>query len=284
MNNKSLSPLLHFATALKVSITLVFLLVFSPLQPGMAQEDNDPLETVNRGVFWFNDKVDVYILEPVAKGYDYVVPDPVQKGVDNFFNNLKYPVFLLSDLLQFKFDQAATHTGRFLINTVFGLVGIFDVAEPLGLTYHYEDFGTALGHHGVPSGPYLVLPFLGPSNTRDLVGRVADSFLDPVFYLRTYGMDKETALWTGVGLKAVDTLNTRAGLLDAVESGKSASLDYYLFLRSAYYQIRQNRIYDDLPPDLEDEFEDFDEDEDGDVLNDEETIEEPEETAAESET
>jgi phospholipid-binding lipoprotein MlaA len=256
----------------------------------MAQEDNDPLETVNRGVFWFNDKVDVYILEPAAKGYDYVVPGPVQNGVDNFFNNLKYPVFLLSDLLQFKFDQAATHTGRFLINTVFGLVGIFDVAEPLGLVHHYEDFGTALGHHGVPSGPYLVLPFLGPSNARDLVGRVADSFLDPVFYLETYGMDQDTAWWTGAGLKAVDVLNTRAGLLDAVESGKSASLDYYLFVRSAYYQIRQNRIYDDLPPDLDDEFEDFDEDEDmvededGEMLNDEETIEEPEETAAESET
>ncbi len=111
------------------------------------------------------------------------MPEFVNDGITNFYENVSYPKFLVSDLIQFKFSQALHHTGRFLVNTTLGLGGLFDVAGEMGLEEHQEDFGTALAHHGVGPGAYLVIPFLGPSNLRDGFGKLVDSFLDPVSWI-----------------------------------------------------------------------------------------------------
>lgn len=229
--------------------------------PPPVVEIDDPFEGFNRRIFWFNDKLDIYFIEPLAEGYDYVVPNFVQQRVRNFFENIGYPVYLLSDVVQLKFGQAAHHTGRFVLNTTVGLAGLFDVATDWGLPRHKEDFGIALGYHGVPPGPYLVLPLLGPSNVRDLGGRIVDAFLDPFYYTEFYIEPSHDAFWLSAGVKTVEVLQTRADLLDAVQDAKDSSLDYYLFIQSTYYQVRQNLIHDNRPPSqkgelsLEDELE-----------------------------
>lgn len=143
------------------------------------EEPYDPLEDFNRAIFSFNDTLDVHLLEPVARAYRDYTPDPMRTGIGNFFLNLRYPSYLVSDVVQGKFDQVLEHTGRFLINSTVGVVGLIDVAKDWGLPDHDEDFGIALAYHGVPSGPYLVIPVVGPSSVRDGVGRVVDAFLDP---------------------------------------------------------------------------------------------------------
>ncbi len=210
-------------------------------------ELDDPLEGFNRGVFWFNDQLYVYILRPVAKGYDAITPNPVQKGVHNFFSNLRYPIFLVSDLFQFKFEQAGEHTLRFLINTTIGIVGVMDVAKDFDLPEHVEDFGTALGYHGVQSGPYIVIPLLGPSNVRDLFGRVIDTFLNPLYYL-TYIEEDSVKVPVIVGLKILETTDDVNRAREAIDLVKESSLDPYLYIQSAYNQRRQNLIYDNKPP------------------------------------
>ena len=221
-----------------------------------AQSDSevrDPLEKMNRGIFWFNDKADVYVIEPVARGYRYVMPNPLETGVHNFFNNLRYPVYLVSDLLQFKFTQMLEHTGRFVVNSTVGVAGLIDVGKHVGLPDHEEDFAIALAYHGVPPGPYLVLPFLGPSNLRDAVGLLADAVLNPFYWVGRTDLhdDAQNALIYGsTALKAIDT---RARLLDAVETAKESSVDYYLFVQGAYYQYRRGVLYDGNPPDEEEE-------------------------------
>src|SRR5262249_28251117 len=141
-----------------------------------ARPNNDPLEGMNRKVFWFNDKVDVYALEPVAKGWNWIAPDRVKQSVANFFQNLRFPIVTLNDLLQGKMVPAASDVGRFAVNTTVGVLGFFDPASGWGLEQHNEDFGQTLGWWHVPPGPYLVLPLLGPSSPRDAVGSLADSF------------------------------------------------------------------------------------------------------------
>ncbi len=233
------------------------LLVAGAFQPGtaaFAEEVSDPLETFNRAMFWFNNQLDTYLLEPVARAYDFIVPDPVQTSVGNFFENLTYPVYLVSDVVQGKFDQAGTHTGRFVVNTTVGVAGLFDVAEDWGLKRHREDFGVALAYHGVPSGPYLVLPILGPSNFRDGFGRIVDGFLDPVFYVPSTNWSEGAKLSVTLGLKGLQLIDTRAGLLEAVDTAKESSLDMYLFVQSAYYQHRRGVLYDGDPPDEEDDY------------------------------
>lgn len=227
-----------------------------------AEEVYDPLEPINRGIFWFNDKFDVYLLEPVARGYDKVMPDTVQDSVGNFFENIRYPSYLVSDIIQLKFNQVGQHTARFLINTTLGLAGLFDVATEMGVKEHDEDFGVALAYHGVPAGPYLVIPFIGPSNLRDGIGLIADGFLSPVYYVGETDVDSSTEWVIVAGTKALQVVDTRANLFDAIETAKESSLDYYLFMQSAYYQYRRGVIYDGHPPD---EFEDEDFEADGDA-------------------
>ena len=243
------------------------------------EEPYDPLESVNRGIFEFNDTLDVHAIEPVSRAYRNNIPDFVQTGISNFFLNLRYPVYLVSDILQGKFDQVLEHTGRFLVNTTVGIVGLVDVAEDIGLPDHEEDFASALAYHGVPAGPYLVLPILGPSNVRDGVGRIIDGFLDPVgwvWYTSASSGAKLAVSATALGVKLV---STRAGLLQAIETAKESSLDYYLFTQGAYYQYRhgvvtdgaetnslanntenqqavEDALVDELDDDFDDEFED----------------------------
>jgi phospholipid-binding lipoprotein MlaA len=241
---------------------LVFLFLFTAaLQPSavLAEpatdfEVDDSLEGFNRGIFWFNDKLDVNVLEPVARGYNSITPEPIQTGVGNFFENLNYPKYLVSDIVQLKFGQALEHTGRFLLNTTVGVAGFIDVAADFGLPKHKEDFGTALAYHGVPAGPYLVLPLLGPSNIRDGLGRAVDFFLDPFYWFdQTSEASYATRDSIIFGSKALDTVDTRAGMLEAIESAKDGAVDYYLFVQSAYYQHRRGVVYDGNPPEQEQE-------------------------------
>jgi phospholipid-binding lipoprotein MlaA len=211
---------------------------------GEPEEPYDPLESVNRGIFDFNDTLDVYAIEPVSRTYRDNVPDFLQTGISNFFLNLRYPSYLVSDILQGKFEQALEHTGRFLINTTVGIVGLVDVAEDIGLPDHEEDFGTALAYHGVPAGPYLVLPILGPSNVRDGVGRIVDGFLDPIGWIYYSSASSGVKLGVSATALGVKLVSTRAGLLQAVEMAKESSLDYYLFTQGAYYQYRHGVITD----------------------------------------
>ncbi len=202
----------------------------------------DPWEGFNRGVFWFNEQFDSYLLKPVAQGYDYIVPKGAQRSVRNFFKNLGYPSNLVSSLIRLDFSEAGTHTARFAINTTAGIGGLFDVADDCGLKAEQSDFGIALGHYDVPAGPYLVLPFLGPSNVRDGLSAVVDGFLDPVYYVGAYSEPESTQWAIDIGTKALQIVNRRAQLLEASDSAKKASLDYYLFMQSAHYQMRVKEI------------------------------------------
>ena len=236
--------------SLKLKCSIFLFLILSTASTVLAQaEISDPLEDVNRGVFWFNDKLDVYLLEPVARGYDEYTPQPIQKGIGNFFLNIKYPRYLVSDIVQGKMTQALEHTGRFLINTTVGLLGTIDIAKEFGLPHHEEDFGIALAYHGVGPGPYLVLPLLGPSNVRDGFGRLVDFFLDPFTILGYTDVDQETVNIVSWSARTVEVIDSRAGLIEAIETGKESSVDFYGFLQSAYYQHRRGVLFDGNPPD-----------------------------------
>ncbi|MFN8389106.1 MAG: VacJ family lipoprotein [Bdellovibrionota bacterium] len=211
-------------------------------------ETDDPLETINRGIFWFNDTLDVYVVEPIARGYNDYVPDPIQNHINSFFVNIKTPIYVVSDVVQLKFDQAGNHLGRFIINSTLGGLGLVDVAKSFGMKHKTADFGVALGYRGVGEGPYIVIPILGPSNARDLFGRIVDSFINPVNYASSVSDSGTEISW---GATAVEGIDDRANLLEAVESAKEASVDYYSFVKNSYHQYRQNVIYDNNPPDEE---------------------------------
>ena len=201
-------------------------------------EPADPLEPVNRAVFSFNRAADRYVLRPVAKGYTDITPAPVQRGVGNFFSNLGEPLTIVNGLLQGKFEQAASDTGRFLLNTTAGLGGVMDVATNAGLSRHDEDFGQSLGRVGIGPGWYLMLPLLGPSNNRDLLGRAGDYFGSPSPYLHD-----DAALALG----AAGAVNLRAQLLPA-DSLIDGADDPYIFVRTAYLESRLRKTYDGNPP------------------------------------
>ena len=205
-----------------------------------AEEDHDPIELVNRGIFWFNDHVDTYVLVPVATAWDTVMPSRVQRSISNFFGNLRFPIVAGNDLLQAKFKRAASDVGRFAVNTTVGVAGFFDPATDWGLEAHDEDFGQTLGYWGVPTGPYLVIPILGPSDVRDGGGLVVDGFstVYPWFVDFVY-----TA-----SARAVDVINTRSLYLKQVEEAKAASIDYYTAVRNAYLQRRESQVNDGAAP------------------------------------
>jgi phospholipid-binding lipoprotein MlaA len=231
-----------------VLATLAAALVIAPGWNGGAwaevEEPYDPIEPFNRGIFWFNERVDLNVLQPIAEVYDSNVPDPVQKGIGNFFLNLRYPSYLVSDLIQGKLTQALDHTGRFIINSTIGVVGLIDFAKDMGLPDHEEDFAIALASHGVPAGPYLVLPFLGPSNVRDGVGRIVDGFLDPIGWVGYSSLSRGTKLAISTSALAVRIVHTRAGLLQAIDAARESSVDLYLFMQGAYYQHRHGLVTD----------------------------------------
>ncbi len=228
--------------------TLILSLIFACFAPIVAlaqpEEPYDPLEDMNRGIFWFNNHLDEYVLEPVARGYRDVTPDEVRTGIGNFFLNLRYPSYLVSDIFQGKFEQALDHTGRFLINSTIGVLGFIDFAKDMGLPDHDEDFGITLAYHGVPAGPYLMLPVLGPSNVRDGVGRIVDAFLDPIGWVAYSNLPSSTKWAITGGALGVKLIHTRSGLLQAVDAAKESSLDYYGFMQGAYYQHRYGLMTD----------------------------------------
>ena len=213
------------------------LYVVASLTPVVAGEGaNDPIEPVNRGIFWFNGKLDDYIMTPAAKGWRWILPAPARKSVTNFFQNLLTPIDFINNLLQVKFERSGMTVARFGINSTVGILGLFDPATDWGLERYREDFGQTLGFWGVPPGPYLVLPLWGPSNPRDTVGLAADSFstVYPWFIPFYYTLGS-----AGVGF-----VNARANVLTEVEELKRASLDYYVAVRDAYLQRREAEVHD----------------------------------------
>jgi phospholipid-binding lipoprotein MlaA len=220
---------------------------------GCATTNKDPLEGVNRGIYKFNDVVDQYAMKPVAKAYKAVAPTPVRTGISNFFNNLGTLTTVVNDLLQLKFAQAFTDAGRFVINTTFGIAGFIDVASKDNFPKHQEDFGQTLGHWGVGSGPYLVLPILGPSTVRDAGGLAFDTVTsDPITYLHNTGQIRAHNQ-----VRLVQFLDKRTQLLDAKDLVDDASIDPYAFMRDAYLQRRASLVQDGIVPQelLQDEFE-----------------------------
>lgn len=212
------------------------------------KDPRDPLESYNRAMYAFNDDFDRALFKPLAEGYDKVTPKPLNRGISNFFSNLDDVVVLFNDLLQLKLKQGLSDLGRISWNSTVGLLGFFDVASHMDLPKHHEDFGQTLGYWGVNSGPYLVLPLLGPSTVRDGPALLVDWQVDLLAEV-----ESEDTRWGLIGLKAVDT---RAGLLQASRVLDSASLDPYSFMRDAYLQRRQSLVHDGNPP-IAEEFDPF---------------------------
>jgi phospholipid-binding lipoprotein MlaA len=197
---------------------------------------HDPWERVNRGIFSFNEGVDRWFLEPVATGWDYVMPDPVQSSLKRFFRNLGFPVVFVNDLLQAKPVAAAQDVGRFLLNSTSGVAGLFDPATEVGLPANDEDFGQTLGVWGVPPGPYLVLPLLGPSSPRDTGGLAVDSAtLVYPFFLPWF---------VNFGSTSINVVNRRSLLLETIREERKSAFDFYAAVRNAYVQRRANQVSD----------------------------------------
>jgi phospholipid-binding lipoprotein MlaA len=250
----------HWAKALRAAVLLSVLALAAgcAATPGRTPVGEDPLEGFNRGVYKFNDTVDRAALKPVAKGYRKITPGFVRRGIGNFFANLEYPTTIVNQFLQGKALTGLKDTGRFLLNTTLGIGGLFDVATPIGLEAHDEDFGQTLAVWGVGSGPYITLPFFGPSTLRDAPSRIFDYFVDPL----TYADVKWEIQW---GERALKTIHGRAELLP-LEGTLERTYDPYAFIRDAWLQRREFEIFDGNPPPetLDEEFldEDFDDETD----------------------
>lgn len=206
----------------------------------------DPLSAYNRVVTGFNDKFFDYVLSPAAKGYRFVVPEGGRVSIRRLFKNLFYPMRFVNNVLQLKYDRAAIETARFLVNTTVGLLGLFDPAkEWFDLKAYPEDFGQTLGFYGVGPGFHLVLPFLGPSNLRDAIGLIPDTYTIPMTYLPEIQISGTTAsdrVWIAVGLESYRRLNDASLSLEEYESFRRDALDLYTFLRDGYERNRQAKI------------------------------------------
>lgn len=215
-----------------------------------AQEANDPLEPVNRAVFGFNLFVDEWVFEPVARAYRFVAPEPVRQSVSNFLSNLRSPVVFANDLLQGERERAGITLGRFMINSTLGVFGLFDAASGFGYHGHYSDLGQTLGVYGVPDGPYLMLPFLGPSNVRDTVGRVGDYFINPLNSC-CITTDDRYAIY---GTTAV---SEREANIELFNDLRTNSLDLYATLRTIYTQRRAAEVRKGAPPENPETYDDI---------------------------
>jgi phospholipid-binding lipoprotein MlaA len=217
-------------------------------QEGMAEFEavNDPLEPMNRGIFFFNRGVDALFLKPAAGYYRALMPPPIQRGIRNFLNNLRTPVILVNDLLQGEMDRAGTTLARFAINTTLGVGGLDDPATELGWERHDEDFGQTLAVWGLGEGPFLMLPLLGPSNPRDAVGLAVDSLVfDPIGVAANVYSSVTPYAYGRTGATVVDT---RSQVLDELDELEKTSLDFYAALRSLYRQLRLGEIHQGQPP------------------------------------
>jgi phospholipid-binding lipoprotein MlaA len=190
---------------------------------------------MNRPVFGFNETVDRWALEPVARGWDWLLPELAETGLRNFFDNLGMPIVFVNDVLQAKPLAAGQDAARFVVNTTAGVAGFVDVASRIGVPENDEDLGQTLGRWGVPPGPYWVLPLLGPSSPRDAVGLVGDYAASLTWLL---------PFWVRATANGVDTVNTRAYYLEEVAENRAEALDYYVFVRDAWVKNRRSRVED----------------------------------------
>jgi phospholipid-binding lipoprotein MlaA len=203
------------------------------------RQTNDPLEPTNRVFYKINNGIDTVVMKPVAEAYRAVFPNPVRTGIHNFLDNLGGPVRLTDDTLQGKPRRAGDTAMRFLINSTAGVVGVFDVAKDVGYPDHDTDFGLTLANWGVPEGPFLFLPILGPSSPRDAAGFAADVVIDPFTWIGRGTTGFTIASWTKTVVSAIDQ---RTAVLDAIDQVKKTALDPYATFRSLYRQNRAGKL------------------------------------------
>ena len=209
----------------------------------------DPFEGLNRATYKFNDTVDKAVLKPVAKGYQAVTPQFVRTGISNVFTNIGDVGTAVNSLLQGKPGNAISDAGRFIVNSTFGILGLFDLATPMGLEKHSEDFGLTLGKWGVDSGPYLVIPLMGPTTLRDVAARPVDAYTGYFRYIDHIPTRNSTF--------GVEIIDLRANLLGASDTLDTAALDKYQFMRDAFLQRRLSQVYDGkVPQEKRDKLED----------------------------
>ncbi len=221
-------------------LTLMVAVLSGCATTGDYRDPRDPIEGFNRAMYSFNEGLDDYLMKPLAKGYKAITPAPVDTGISNFFGNLADVGSAINNLLQFKLERAVSDVGRVLVNSTIGLLGFIDVASNMNMQKYGEDFGQTMGAWGMDPGPYIVLPFFGPSNGRDTVGLVVDWYTDPVRYVKPNRWRNSL-----IGLRAVDN---RADLLSASRVLEEAALDPYEFQRDAYLQKRRHDVHDGAPP------------------------------------
>jgi phospholipid-binding lipoprotein MlaA len=233
-------------SAVALVALLSLLMVGCATQPNARKDPRDPFEGFNRVSYQVTDAVDRAVLLPTAKAYKAVAPQFVETGVSNFFSNLNQPTVMVNDLLQGKFLASLNDTGRFLMNTTLGIGGLWDPASKVGFDRNDEDFGQTLGKWGAPSGPYLWIPFLGPSSVRDGIGRGADIYTDPTRYV-----ERDAIRYSLDGLNLIDARARRLDLEDTLNQ----TFDRYAFIRNAYLQQREYAVTDGNvpPPPLEDD-------------------------------
>ncbi|MDP2368447.1 VacJ family lipoprotein [Rhodoferax sp.] len=240
---KALSRLMRRAHCLRVLSALALMLVLAGCASGPRAHPNDPLEPFNRNVSQFNDVLDRALLKPAATAYQHVTPALVRTGASNFFGNVSDVWSFINTALQLKPVEALDNLMRVSVNTFFGLGGLLDVASEMNIERHREDFGQTLGRWGVPTGPYLVLPILGPSTLRDSLALGIEGRADVVRNL--------SHIPTRNSLLSVRTLEARANLLRLGSVVEEAALDKYSFTRDVFLQRRRSAVYDGEPPDAQ---------------------------------
>jgi len=225
----------------------LFIILFGLLTGCATVDDKDPLEGYNRAIFAFNETADEYVAEPVAKAYVAVTPEPVVKGINNFFNNIRDFITFINDILQLKGEHAINDGGRVVVNTTIGLLGFIDVHSMNGGERRKEDFGQTLAFYGWENSAYFVLPLLGPSTVRDTGGLLVDSlFFDPISYIENVRVRN--------AIRVVQFIDARAELLNATAILDEAALDPYAFQRDSYLQYRERLINDEEEQDLYEDY------------------------------
>jgi phospholipid-binding lipoprotein MlaA len=234
---------------------LVLVCAFGLLAAGCASADNqeaapadDPLEPMNRYFFDFNQKLDRNAALPAATFYTATMPNPARRSIHNFLDNLGGPVTVVNDLLETQFRNAGNAAARFVINTTVGLAGIFDVADGWGLPGRDRDFGETLGSYGVPQGPYLVLPFRGPTAVRDLGGNYIDGFFSPLYYWHVQYSGRQ---YIGLIKSTIGSVDNRSQNIVTYRDIERASVDFYATMRDYYRQRRQRQVEDKSSPTAE---------------------------------
>ena len=235
----------NFSQSCKLVCCFALIVFFNGCATTGSGDPRDPLEGFNRGVYSFNQSLDNVIFNPLGKAYRTITPDFVDKGVTNFFSNLNEIAVVANDIMQFKIDQALSDASRFIFNSTIGLFGFFDVSTTIGFPKHDEDFGQTLGHWGVGAGPYVMVPFFGPTTLRDATGFAIDKgLLNPIFYLDNTELK--------AGLLTLSYVDFKADLLSAQQILGEAALDEYEFVKNAYFEKRESQINDGEIPVFED--------------------------------